>query len=430
MTYTKNISSNFLTRILAIILNFLVSIFVARVLGPTGKGYAAYFLMIMSLFTIYNNFGLESATIYYQKKSIYKEQNIYNSNNSLMLILGILNAIVLIFLKKFNIFFTEYSWDLIFLGSIYLIIMSFKTCSKEFYIGNKKIFLLNRNIIISNVLKFLFILTFFLIGYLNSKNYIIIMLVNGIILTVLILKNQDYFKKFKLNLDFELYKKEFKYGGIFYLSALFIFLNYRVDQFMIKGILDTKSLGIYTIGVTLAELLFIIPSSIKSALIGEIINKNKLNERRDIISKTIKFTIYISFVLIIIGIFLTPLIPLVYGVDYIDSIDIVIILFWGVLFASIGKVGVSYLYSENKGRIHLLITSVTLIINLFLNYILIPRLGINGAAYASTISYGFYGSTYLFYLIKFGQFSLKNIFLIEKSEINFLIDIIKNKVNY
>ena len=65
-------------------------------------------------------------------------------------------------------------------------------------------------------------------------------------------------------------KEELKYGIPLYFAALFIYLNYRVDQLMVKQYLGNNELGIYSISVTLAELAFIFPESISSAFEGRL----------------------------------------------------------------------------------------------------------------------------------------------------------------
>ena len=54
MSYKKNIASNFITQIIGLILGFVTSILIARALGPEGKGYLAYFLLIIGLINSIN----------------------------------------------------------------------------------------------------------------------------------------------------------------------------------------------------------------------------------------------------------------------------------------------------------------------------------------------------------------------------------------
>ena len=115
-----------------------------------------------------------------------------------------------------------------------------------------------------------------------------------------------------------------------------------------------------------------------------------------------------------------PLVPIIYGTEYKDSVSIIIVLFIGVIFASIGKVSPSYFFTQGRPRVHLIITFITLIVNVTLNVFLIPINGIIGAAYASTIAYIIYGLTYVFYFVMFEKFSLQNLLLLNKDDFTFL----------
>jgi Na+-driven multidrug efflux pump len=73
-----------------------------------------------------------------------------------------------------------------------------------------------------------------------------------------------------------------------------------------------------------------------------------------------------------------------------------------------------------KPQIHLITTSCSLLINIFLNLWLIPIKGITGAAIASCISYFIYGVFYLVFFIKKEQFSIYELFSISLSDLKLL----------
>ena len=153
---------------------------------------------------------------------------------------------------------------------------------------------------------------------------------------------------------------------------------------------------------------------------------NNPNERKKLTSGTIKVTFYITFILMLIGIACTVLIPIVYGEDYSGAILPTIILFLGILFASIGKISASYFQSSGEPKIHLYITFIVFLINIVMNWIMIPLVGISGAAIASTISYTAYGILYVVVFIKKEKFTFKGMFLFSKEERKNINLIIRN----
>lgn len=406
MSYKKNIASNFLTQILVSVVSFFTSIIVARTLGPEGRGYISYLILIFSMFGEYGELGILKASIYFQKRTDYSEEEIYNTNQTAMLINFIIISLGVIFLKLNNLFLVEYSWKFI-LGGILIILFTFlNSCMNNFYIGNERIVIINKYNIIMNLVRSLLLVLFWIFGNLNINKYLVIYISSMALLTVMLYLKLGIRYKFAYNKN--LIIKEFKFGISIYLATLFIYLNYRVDQIFIKNILGEAQMGIYSIAVALAELLFLIPSSVGTALLGKLYNisNNSYDERKRIISLTVKYTFYICVIIGIIGIMMTPLITVVYGKAYADATLPTCILFVGIIFASIGKVSSSYFQSIGNTRPHLIITAITLLNNIILNIILIPTIGIVGAAIASTVSYITYGIAYIIFFVKLEKFEV------------------------
>lgn len=417
MSYKKNIASNFLTQIFVSIVSFLTSIIVARTLGPEGRGYIAYLVLIFTLIGEYGEFGILKASIYFQKRTSYSEEEIYDTNQTFMLVNFIIISIAIILVKFSGRFLVDYSWGFIACGILIVLFTFFNSCMTNFYIGNERITHINRFNIIMNLARSFLLVLFWLLGILDVNKYIIIYTGSLGILTLLLYSKLGIRYKFMSNKN--LIIKEFKFGISIYLATLFIYLNYRIDQFLIKNMLNETQMGIYSIAVALAELLFLIPGSVGTAILGRLYNieDNSNNERKNTISLTVKYTFYICAIIGIIGIMMTPLITYVYGEEYSGAKIPTIILFIGIIFASIGKVSSSYFQSIGNTRTHLVITASTFFANLVLNIILIPTYGISGAAIASTVAYILYGISYIMFFIKLEEFSVKDFFGISKEDI-------------
>ena len=137
-------------------------------------------------------------------------------------------------------------------------------------------------------------------------------------------------------------------------------------------------------------------------------------------SQTYKLTFWICSLLAVVGIALSFLIPLLYGKAFAGAIVSTQILLVGTIFSSCAQVSMQYFFSMGKPQIHLITTSCSLLINIFLNLWLIPIKGITGAAIASCISYFIYGVFYLVFFIKKEQFSIYELFSISLSDLKLL----------
>lgn len=425
MGYKKNIASNFITQIITSALAFVVSIIVSRVLGPEGKGVAAYFLLFFTTIGQYGHFGITYATPYFSKKTEYDGEEVFNNNFSYTITMCIFTSSIILLGRYFKLIFTEYNYFMIFLGIFTLIFTMIMEFLSTFYIANERIIEVNRINLASNLLKLFTIFILWITSTLNIYTYLLVLAFPLIFNTISLRKN------LKVNFNFALNKilliKEFKFGLTIYLATLFIFMNYKIDQFFIKFMLGEGQLGVYSVAVSLAELLFLIPGSVAGAILGRLYNmsNDSPEERRRLTSGTIKVTFYVTFILMVAGIICTSLIPLIYGEAYSGAILPTIILFLGILFASIGKISASYFQSSGEPKIHLYITFLVFLVNIILNSALIPLVGIAGAAIASSVSYTVYGIAYVVIFIRKEKFTFEGLFLFNKEERILLSSMIK-----
>jgi len=415
--YKKNIASNFITQIITAVLAFLVSIIVSRVLGAGGKGVTVSFLLIFQVVGQYGHLGITSATPYFSKKTEYSSEDVFNNNLTYTIVMSLLMSTVILICRSTGIAFTEYNYFIVILGILVLVFTMISEFLSTFYIANERIVEVNRISLTSNLIKLFTIVVLWVTKTLNVSTFLLVTSLPVVINSLFLGKNTKI--NFKFVLDKILLKREFKFGISIYLATLFIFLNYKVDLYFIDFMLGKEQLGVYSTAVSLAEILFMIPSSVASAILGRLYNMNndEPSERNRITSKTIKVSFYITFILMIAGICCTPLIPIIYGNEFSGAIMPTIILFIGILFASIGKISASYFQSTGEPKIHLYITFTVFALNVILNACLIPVVGIVGAAIASSISYTFYGVSYVIVFIKKENFTFKSLFYINEEEI-------------
>ncbi len=414
MSYRKNIASNFITQGLVTVLAFMTSIIIARSLGPNNKGYIGYLILIFTLIGEYGNFGVLKASIFFQKRSNYDEEYVFINNQTFLLINFIFLSSIITILRMTGKFLVNYDSFHIMCGFI-IILFSFSNLNmNNFYIGNERIRESNKYNIIISLLKSISLFILWMIGRLDGNTYLFVIAFSMVILSIFLYRNLNINMKF--HIDMKLIWKQIRFGFLIYLSTLFIYLNYRMDQFFIKNMLGQREMGIYSVSVSLAELLFLIPGSVGTAILGRLYNidSSQSTERKNVTAITVKYTFYICLVLGLIGMALTPLIPIVYGSEYAGACLPTLILFIGIIFASIGKVSSGYFQSIGNTRNHFLITTATFILNLILNYLLIPKMGIVGAAIASSVSYSVYGLLYVITFIKIEKFKLEDFFKLRK----------------
>lgn len=178
-----------------------------------------------------------------------------------------------------------------------------------------------------------------------------------------------------------------------FLSMLVSLLNlslFKVDVITIKYFLQSAEVGYYNAALQTAEFVYLIPMSIQivmlhgtSALWCEGVEKIS-----KITSRIMKYTI-LSTLILLIGIFVLgkSFLSIYFGREFICSNISLLILLPGVLGFSMARVIWPVVQSKGELKLVLIPTVIASILNIFLNIILIPRIGIAGAAIATSISY-------------------------------------------
>ena len=393
MSFKRNLISNVIFQIINIIIAFCTSVIAARALGPELRGQSAYFMLIITTICEFVDLGINNSVIYFLKKSRYDSSEVLGTNLIFLIANSVFIGALLLFLRILGVVLSNYSIFVCFVGATSVIFASLKGMGSELYIAREEVYKLNKSLLAFKLIKILVFAILYIGGRFNIMSYLITMNFITIIEGTTIFLSIKNSYEFSLKMNFQFFRVEIKYAIKMILAHLFIYLNYKMDQVLIKVMLDDYQLGLYSVAVYLAEILFLVPTCINSALIGKV--SNMKTDFKDVIIKTVKVTFNLSIILSLVGCLCTALVPMVYGSEYAAIKITIVILFAGIIFASIGKVAYTYFTMNNKPEVHMYISVATLIINIIGNFMLIPLLGINGAAIASTISYTLYGVIHL-----------------------------------
>jgi len=193
----------------------------------------------------------------------------------------------------------------------------------------------------------------------------------------------------------------------------------KIDQVMIKEMLDSKSVGYYAVAVKLSDIWLFITVVLTQSLAPSIVNAKKVNnelylERLQVMyNLLVKISVFIS---ILMFIFSKDIILLLYGEKYQNSIEILNIYIWSIIFIFLSNGSWSYYLNENLQKIASMRLLYGAIINIILNVYFIDYFGLVGAAYSTIISY----SISSYFINYFYKKTRENFSLQSKSILNFL----------
>lgn len=404
--YTKkalvNAGKVFAISIVAGFFGYLVRIFFARNLTVEDFGLFYATIAFLGFFSFFKGLGLDNALAFFIPKFLAKSeyQNIKNSIIYASIVLLVNNIIfliiILIFAKYLGVNFFKHDFGplVLILMAISLFIDSFVLLIKLSFQGFQKMGLFSS----VDLTRMILILTISFIFF--KMDYGILSPVIAYIITSLILlfvyfpflyKNYDVFTKNKFFWDKPLFKSLRKYGvQLILISSVGLVIGYS-DTLMITYFRGLEEVGIYNAAFPTAMLLWYITSAIGYVLLpitSELWNKGMKTELRKGIELLYRFSLILILpALLLLITFSGIILELFYGSNYVVGSMALKILVIGVMFHTFQGINGGIFSGIGKPGINTIIIGISAILNIFFNFLLIPKFGFTGAAAATTISY-------------------------------------------
>lgn len=172
-------------------------------------------------------------------------------------------------------------------------------------------------------------------------------------------------------------------------SGLATMLYMRIDQIMLGQILGNEAVGIYTAALRLSEIWYFVPVTIAASIFPSILRARNQSFAlyNDYIKNTLELMMLLALALAVPVSFLSDYIILwLYGSKFDGSAEVLLIHIWTGLFVFSGVVGGRWFIAENLQKYTLYRTLAGCVVNILLNFLLIPKYGPVGSAWASVVS--------------------------------------------
>ncbi len=183
------------------------------------------------------------------------------------------------------------------------------------------------------------------------------------------------------------FKPTLAYGVRGQLGNLATFFTYRFDVFIVNYFLDPAQLGLYALGVVISESLWQFPQAVASAVCPRTARTGRDEATRFtcFVMRQVFFISCLGGAAIAVA---SPLvIPLVFGASFKPSVQVIWWILPGTVALSLAKVACSDLAGRGKNGYSSVTSLICFAITLGLDWFLIPRIGILGAALASSMAY-------------------------------------------
>lgn len=229
---------------------------------------------------------------------------------------------------------------------------------------------------------------------LNKKNIVWFSSVNLIYSIILFFLLTYFFYKFSdinLSIDCNYFIPILKNSSHFIISSLAVALYIQFDRIMISKILTNSDVGVYNVAANLATVWQFVPLAIINAFRPYLLERKKtgFEEFKIVYRKLIRIIALVSFAFCIMIFVFAPLMVALYGRDYSEAVTPLRICTWATAVSMFGVIRSVWLVAFNYNRYDKYYKIFAVFLNILLNYILIRKIGISGAAVATLISYFF-----------------------------------------
>lgn len=406
------------------VLLFAISIITARYLGPHGKGTLSLVLLAPTLLVTFGDLGIAGANVYMVGRRKYLPSEVLG--NSLLLTLAISCALLLVFWATSPLHYLVFKGvdkHLLVLAVVSIPFSLFGPYAFTILLGLTRIARYSLAKLLEHIFFLALIILFLLILHKSVSAAVLAYVLSTIGAVIGILWLLRPVCKLKISYKKNLLKETLAYGIKGHLGEIGGFLNRRLDVFLVNYFCGVEQVGLYAVGVSLGELLWYLPSALSSLLFSRTATTDTkaANDFTPIFLRNMIFLLIVGAVLMFV--LAKTFVRIAYGDAFMPSVIPLWILLPGIVMYGISRMAAADLFGRGKPIISTIASIASLVVNVGLNLLFIPKWGIAGAALASTISYSVAGLIILFVFIRLSGNSLRNTVIITKEDFVNLGDI-------
>ncbi len=404
-------SSAFILKIIGSLLGYIFLLLVTRTAGAETWGVFALCLALLNITSIFSRMGIDTALLKYVAQfegKMSEIKDVYFQGTSLVLVLSIVFSILLYFFSdlvaelvfqkpQLSSYFKIISYALIPFTIIHINVQTLR--------GLKKIkefaFFQHVSTFFGAIVFFLLLTEFYNIDILHSPTvaFTLSIFLVMIIISVFVIKQFNRIKSIRTLSKKDIIKTSFP---MMMSSSILLFMAWS-DTIMI-GIFKTETdVGVYNVALKLAMVTGIVLGAVNSIVapkLSETFNNDRMAEFQKLIKQSTRIIFFSTLPILIILFLFSELLLSFFGDEFtIAKTALLILLFGQVANAMSGSVGY-ILQMTGKEKVYHNILLIALLFNITLNFILIPKFGIEGAAIASAFSLLLWNLCSVFYIYK------------------------------
>lgn len=389
--YLQNTSWLVLEKGFRIVVAVFVGAWVTRHLGPAEFGAFQYSLSFVSIFASLATLGLDQIVIKELVKNESRRDVLLGTSFALKVGGASLSFLLLIavLLVKDN---SDSINTMILLAAAAIFLQSFNVI--DFYFRSKVIskYAVYANFIcllLSSIVKIVLILfDASAIAFAAVFIFEAFVVALGFIYFYLKSVRSNLFSKWKF--DRTLAKELLSTSWPLIFGGMLLMIQARIDQVMLKELSTEEEVGFYSVALKTVELFGFIPMLLQSSLMPSLINSKKASldhyKNRLLNYYRLNFILFL-FVAIPIFFFSDLIIKALYGEPYLAAVPLLSFMAIRLFFANMGVARTTYINIEGQFKYSMATMLIGTVVNIVLNYFLIPNYLSMGAIFSTIVSF-------------------------------------------
>lgn len=258
--------------------------------------------------------------------------------------------------------------------------------------------------LISKILSLVIIIYSYLL-FQNIYLFLVGYLIGSILQFILLLRHLKYYdvKPLKIVLDTDQIKKTLITVLPLGLITIFNVLYDKIDIVILPFFVDFNQVAQYNVAYTSYRLIVLLMIAINVPAFN-LFSKNSLNVMilSELFRKYLMTLLVVTIISMLMYYFIFPdLLVFVFGEKYLQASSILSILSFSILFLTLNNLEGVFLNGIGKSQHVLIATFFGVLVNIILNFILIPKIGVSGAVYSTIVTEFVIFLIELFFVVRF-----------------------------
>ncbi len=369
------------------ICSFIVTMLTARCLGPSNYGLITYAASLVTFIVPIAQLGLDSIQVQELVEFEDEEGKIIGTT----LFLSFLSSIAcFIGIVTFTSAVNANEKDTIIVCTLYSILLFFQGSSLMQYWFQARY--LSKYSSMANLFAYFLICGYKVYLLLTGKSIYWFALSNALDYMISFVLLSLLYKKLggkPLSISYNVAKRMFSKSKYYILVNIMVVIFGQTDRIMLKLMIDDATTGFYSAAITCSNLFSFVFYALIDSARPMIFEAHKISKEKFEKSITALYSgiIYLSLVVVLGIIIFAPLvIYIIYGSAYKEAITPLRIVIWYIPFSFIGSIRNIWILAEGHQKWLTPVNAGGALLNVVLNFLLIPLWEASGAAFASLMT--------------------------------------------